>query len=357
MDSSGSPAECPWMRRPYSKLPSVPTMLTRELEDFITFLNPTPEEHNVRALVFERIKRAIKDLWNTADVKVFGSFETQLYLPSSDMDVVVLLGREINKYKDLQNLRNHLRRSGVGENITCIAKARVPIVKFQETYSHISVDVSFNQVSGIEGAEVVKNYMTKTPGLRSLTMLIKQFLMANELNEVYLGGIGSYATVIMVLSFLQRHPAVQAGLINPDKNLGVLLIEFFELYGLHFNYQDVGIDVAGTGKYFPVTNRENNGHRHIRLVTLDPINADNNVTKGSIKVLEIRKLFAQAYERLTRNSREQHRDIFVDNERAGRGEISLLRGVLSIPERVMSQRYLLEKVYIQGHLQALLKRY
>jgi DNA polymerase sigma len=39
---------------------------------------------------------------------------------------------------------------------------------------------------------------------------------------------------------------------NPDKevNLGVLLIEFFELYGKQFNYDNVGIRLVGNGSYF-----------------------------------------------------------------------------------------------------------
>ena len=36
----------------------------------------------------------------------------------------------------------------------------------------------------------------------------------------------------------------------PSKNLGVLLIEFFELYGKHFNYTNVGIRVKDGGTYF-----------------------------------------------------------------------------------------------------------
>jgi non-canonical poly(A) RNA polymerase PAPD5/7 len=37
------------------------------------------------------------------------------------------------------------------------------------------------------------------------------------------------------------HPLVQEKRIDPQENLGVLLIEFLELYGKHFNYDDLGI--------------------------------------------------------------------------------------------------------------------
>lgn len=35
-----------------------------------------------------------------------------------------------------------------------------------------------------------------------------------------------------------------------NKNLGVLLTEFFELYGRHFNYEDIGISVRDGGHYY-----------------------------------------------------------------------------------------------------------
>lgn len=48
---------------------------------------------------------------------------------------------------------------------------------------------------------------------------------------------------------LQLHPRVNAG--NNRANLGVLLIEFFELYGRHFNYLKTGIRVKDGGSYVP----------------------------------------------------------------------------------------------------------
>ena len=52
----------------------------------------------------------------------------------------------------------------------------------------------------------------------------------------------------MVVSFLQLHPrGEKAG--SEKANLGVLLIEFFELYGRHFNYCNTAIRVSDEGSY------------------------------------------------------------------------------------------------------------
>jgi non-canonical poly(A) RNA polymerase PAPD5/7 len=56
--------------------------------------------------------------------------------------------------------------------------------------------------------------------------------------------------VCLAISFLQMHPKIRRGEIDADKNLGVLVIEFFELYGCYFNYEETGISVRDGGTYF-----------------------------------------------------------------------------------------------------------
>ena len=74
-------------------------------------------------------------------------------------------------------------------------------------------------------------------------MLIKLFLSQRGLNEVFSGGLGSYGLTVMVASFLKGHPRIQSGQIDTDKSIGVLLIEFLELYGKLINYNEVGVGI------------------------------------------------------------------------------------------------------------------
>ena len=59
------------------------------------------------------------------------------------------------------------------------------------------------------------------------------------MNEVWTGGISSYGLILMTVSFLQLHKRGDGR--RPGANLGVLLIEFFELYGRNFNYEKVSV--------------------------------------------------------------------------------------------------------------------
>lgn len=53
-------------------------------------MSPTPVEHKIRGDVIQRIEKIILRLWPEARVQVFGSYRTGLYLPTSDIDLVVI---------------------------------------------------------------------------------------------------------------------------------------------------------------------------------------------------------------------------------------------------------------------------
>jgi non-canonical poly(A) RNA polymerase PAPD5/7 len=57
-----------------------------------------------------------------------------------------------------------------------------------------------------------------------------------------------FSFIILSCCVAQLHPRNYAS--AHDANLGVLLIEFFELYGRNLNYSNVGISVSGHGRYF-----------------------------------------------------------------------------------------------------------
>jgi non-canonical poly(A) RNA polymerase PAPD5/7 len=63
--------------------------------------------------------------------------------------------------------------------------------------------------------------------------------------QVFTGGLSSYALILMLVSFLQLHTRTDPSKTNA--NLAVLLIEFFEVYGKHFNYFKSGIRVRDGG--------------------------------------------------------------------------------------------------------------
>ncbi|POI26778.1 hypothetical protein CIB84_009471, partial [Bambusicola thoracicus] len=251
--------------------------LHEEIIDFYDFMSPRPEEAAMRREVVKRIETVIKDLWPTADVQIFGSFSTGLYLPTSDIDLVVF-----GKWErpPLQLLEQALRKHNVAEpySIKVLDKATVPIIKLTDQETEVKVDISFNVETGVKAARFIKEYMKTYFALQKYTLLpylilvLKQFLLQRDLNEVFTGGISSYSLILMAISFLQLHPRIDAR--RADENLGMLLIEFFELYGRNFNYLKTGIRIKNGGAYIAkeeIMKVMTNGYRPSMLCIEDPL--------------------------------------------------------------------------------------
>lgn len=122
-------------------------------------------------------------------------------------------------------------------------------------------------MNGVTAGKIINNFLARLPALRPLALIFKAFLSQRDMNEVYNGGLGSYSVVCMVLSFLQvcrfvilqtrwlmrvpqLHPKIRNAEIDPNKNLGILLIELFQYYGDYFHYEHTGISLRGGGQLF-----------------------------------------------------------------------------------------------------------
>lgn len=116
--------------------------------------------------------------------------------------------------------------------------------------TNIKVDIILNSTTGLTSAKQINKLLTKYPALRPIALVVKYHLGLRALNEVFLGGLGGYAVVCLVVSFLQMHPKVASGSIDPMQNIGVLLLDFFQLYGLNFNLDETGVDIRGQGSYY-----------------------------------------------------------------------------------------------------------
>ncbi|XP_054935003.1 terminal nucleotidyltransferase 4B isoform X3 [Physeter macrocephalus] len=290
--SGGLYSGTPWKRRNYNQ---GVVGLHEEISDFYEYMSPRPEEEKMRMEVVNRIESVIKELWPSADVQIFGSFKTGLYLPTSDIDLVVF-----GKWENLPlwTLEEALRKHKVADedSVKVLDKATVPIIKLTDSFTEVKVDISFNVQNGVRAADLIKDFTKKYPVLPYLVLVLKQFLLQRDLNEVFTGGIGSYSLFLMAVSFLQLHPREDACI--PNTNYGVLLIEFFELYGRHFNYLKTGIRIKDGGSYVAKDEVQKNmldGYRPSMLYIEDPLQPGNDVGRSSYGAMQVKQAFDYAY--------------------------------------------------------------
>lgn len=298
--------DCPWIvNHDHSKEREVVDWLTLEIKDFVSYFSPSGAEIEARNKTIRAIREAVQDLWSDADLHVFGSYATDLYLPGSDLDCVVntKAGNKENR-NSLYELAAHLKKAGVATKIEVVANARVPIIKFVEPKSDIHIDVSFERTNGLEAAKLIRGWLKSMPGLRELVLVVKLFLHSRRLNNVHTGGLGGFSIICLVYCFLSMHPRIVAKEIDARDNLGVLLIDFFELYGKNFGYDDVAFKIKDNKPMLLPKRAWRNlqgarGGGSFTLAIQDPGDESNNISRGSFNLKDIKKAFAGAFDLLT----------------------------------------------------------
>lgn len=298
---------CPWQMPNYNYGNGI-IGLHEEINHFYEYILPTPCEHAVRTEVVKRAENLIKAIWPQALVEIFGSFRTGLFLPNSDIDLVVLgeydsalatalllpvslsLRAGHWEHLPLRTLETELVARGVAEEnkVRVVDGASVPIVKYTDRETKIKVDLSFNNQNGVHSAELIKRLKRDFAGLGKLFIVLKQFLVQRDLNQVFTGGISSYSLSLMCISFLQMHPR---DIFHDRVNLGVLLLEFFELYGLSYNYSQMGFSIRNGGSY----GRQQFSVKPAPLCIDDPLQPGNNVGRGSYGIVAIKQSFQWAF--------------------------------------------------------------
>ncbi|XP_037067880.1 terminal nucleotidyltransferase 4B-like [Pollicipes pollicipes] len=215
-----------------------------------------------------------------------------------DIDIVVMG----NWDKCLEMLKDALIRAEICDagSIKVLDKAAVPIIKLTDRRTEVKVDISFNMTNGLVSANQIKQYMTEYPDMPKLVIALKQFLLQRELNEVFTGGISSYSLILMTVGFLQTYETDLDSF--PGCKLGILLIEFFEMYGLKFNYLKTCIKVKDHG-YAPRSQVEEQFAAHSvhnsPLCIEDPHNAGNDIGRSSYNMMKVKEAFKYAYQRLS----------------------------------------------------------
>lgn len=282
----------PWRTNDYTcDLPGI----HEEICDFYEYMKPRPSEIQMRGEVILRTMSIILNRWPQAKVQIFGSFCTALFLPTGDIDLVV---HGHWPTTPLFSLEEDLRMNDVAleDSILVLDKTVVPIIKFIDKLTEVRVDISFNQESGIKSARMIQQFIQEYPFLPKLVFVLKQFLYERNLHEVYYGGISSYSLILLLVSFLQLHPRHCATESNP--NLGVLLIEFFELYGRNFNYMKTAISVLDRGSYIPKEDMLKSTGKNSLLYVMDPSNPTENAAGGCFGLWQVKQAFDHAFCRL-----------------------------------------------------------
>lgn len=298
---------CPWALVDHSSEPNMGVRLHKELVDFFEYVRPRDFEEAVRHNLVRNLAAHARRWQKTANVKAFGSFMSGLYLPTADMDLVIcsdqflrggspLLSAKSYLYK----LRAYLTKNNVphGNDVDLIIGAKVPLVKYIDEATGLRVDISFENLTGIDAIDTFMEWKKQYPAMPTLVAIIKHFLCMRGLNEPVNGGIGGFSVICMVVNLFNNWPEVQSGTLNPRHHLGESLMRFFRLYGKEFDYETTAISM-NPPRFVPKHSVSKLVYKNMdRLSIIDPNNSANDISGGSSNYPLISRCFASAYDDL-----------------------------------------------------------
>ncbi|KAL4510168.1 hypothetical protein ABPG72_010361 [Tetrahymena utriculariae] len=275
----------------------------REVNEYNKRMEPTFDE------LIKKVEDIIKQQYPNIKLTKYGSYATKLCLPWSDIDIVV----DASGVNDSANssflktiqvlLKNH---SDLVLDIYNVSNTSVPVLKVTCTqkydFKKLDITILEGKHNGIKCVDLVNNYINAYQHLKSLVLVLKQFLHCLEMNDTYKGGLSSYSLILMLVYFIQYKQNIDD---LPD-NEAELLIQFLLFYGFdeqkptfiapkkvdskgQMDMSQQSIQPAMNN--YPFQNFQNEQ----KIIIIDPQNYQNNVARSSFNYNKLKTAMACSY--------------------------------------------------------------
>ena len=252
--------------------------LSKEIMQFCSKQETTDEIQDRKNAIINHLKKRFNRKFNGSKMTTFGSSESGLGLKNGDIDLCLEFKSEKPK-KVLTKIARMLREDGM-EDVTLIAHAKVPIVKFIDSRTKIPIDISINNSLAIHNTKLLKSYNDFDIRVRPFVLAIKHWALHRGICNAAYGTFSSYAWTLIALQSLQTCnppilPNIQQGenrilqqiegtsydltmhenpsdlLISENKSsIGNLITSFFEQFAINWPWEDNVISIR-SGKMIP----------------------------------------------------------------------------------------------------------
>ena len=254
-----------------------------EILDFCDFIQLNNEEKELREKTFKFIKETIETKYPEYNCILYGSYKTDLSLPDSDIDILILLKEgkeeELSKTKITEETSKKINDLFLSTNAFSyveIIKAKVPIIKCTYKETNINVDISFFRKNGFSAVKTIEKVIDTFPEIKPLMLVIKYTLRQRQLNEIYKGGVSSFIIFSLIYYYIADYRKkviddIKKGKKEPELTLGHFLVGFFDFYGFQFNYEKLGISIRNGGFLYQ---RTDEGKNLLSIENFQDINQD-----------------------------------------------------------------------------------
>lgn len=185
------------------------------------------------------------------------------------------------------------KHSNKYSNLNLISSAKVPIIRFVDTQHNLNFDISFNKIDGIYQVNEVMKSLKIYPEIKHLIFVLKIFLRQRDLNNTYMGGVGSFLLFCIILAFLRYYKREILENRGAEELKSVLLSEyllkFLEFYGICFDCNKQKIVMGENGKIEEKKVRDNS------FSLLSPQFDSHDIGSAAFKIKEVFNCFKNRF--------------------------------------------------------------
>ncbi len=287
----------PWLSDTTKLIHSPAIRLHNEIVEFYQYIRPNEEDHAARLAAFEKIKAILESAIPESSLSPFGSFVTKMYLPSSDVDVV-MTSKTLDKEHLIKKMSLVIKNNpNVFTNVEILKHARVPLIKFTDAETNVEFDITFNEESGLLNIDYMKQALRVHPEIGPMLFLFKIFLKQRKMNNAFTGGVGSFLLFCMIRAFLKdfkwKRAVNSKGQSFVQTSLTDYVVGFLSFYGKEFDYRNNQITMHDGMKIVP---KKNPG---ISFSVTSPHNAEHNIGLQAFKFIDVFKAFRNRHDVMT----------------------------------------------------------
>ena len=239
------------------------------IDNYTSFINTNLAILNkLKAKNLEIIYNIIKTNLNSKYLLIFGeygSYATDLSIEGSDIDVCIFYKKLINDNLIFrEELYDILKKNEIQKEFTYktenIFEASIPriIVKIMinkeiekninnfgnlldnDDMNIIKIDFTFSEkkeylISNMKSVEYIKNQLILFPQIKPVIQILKRFLKRQKMNEVYTGGISSYALFLLVLNCIKMLKILNPFITIDNSHLMIEVFRKFSFFAFKKN--------------------------------------------------------------------------------------------------------------------------
>jgi len=202
-----------------------PDILNEKFEALVDNMTPSEKEVRDKEAVLDSLKRVLRNRFPEVKLTPYGSSQSSLAFPGSDLDIFVWLGAE-----EEESMGGYFDEVEYGKSITKqVAQllsahpskrykgarailANTPIVQVRDSITKVRCDLNMRNRMGVFNTAYIRFCADFDDRARDLMMVVKAFCKRHQLTEGS-DHLNNYSLVLMVIFYLQTqfilHPLYQ----------------------------------------------------------------------------------------------------------------------------------------------------